>query len=46
MMELVLILATIAQKFCFRMQPGKDVTPLATFTLRPVTGIPGVIEGR
>jgi cytochrome P450 len=46
MMELVLILATIAQKFRFRMQPGATVTPLAFFTLRPATGIPGVIEPR
>jgi cytochrome P450 len=46
MMELVLILATIAQKFRFRMQPGATVTAVASFTLRPATGIPGVIEGR
>jgi cytochrome P450 len=46
MMELVLILATIAQKFRFRMQPGATVTPLAFFTLRPATGISGVIEPR
>ena len=46
MMEMVLILATIAQKFRFRMQPGATVTPQALFTLRPVPGIPGVIEPR
>jgi cytochrome P450 len=46
MMELVLILATIAQKFRFRLQPGATVTPLATFTLRPLPGIPGLIEPR
>ncbi len=46
MMELVLILATIAQKFRFRLQAGASVTPLPTFTLRPVPGIPGVIETR
>lgn len=46
MMELVLILATIAQKFRFRMQPGATVTPLPKFTLRPTPGIPGVIEPR
>ena len=46
MMELVLLLATIAQKFCFRLQPGATVTPLPTFTLRPVPGIPGVIVPR
>jgi cytochrome P450 len=46
MMEMVMILATIAQKFRFRLQPGATVTPLPTFTLRPVPGIPGVIEPR
>ena len=46
MMELTLILATIAQKFRFRMQPGATVTTLPTFTLRPVPGIPGMIESR
>ena len=46
MMELVMILATIAQKFRFRMQEGATVTPLPTFTLRPVPGIPGMIEPR
>ncbi len=46
MMELVLILATIAQKFRFRLQEGVEVTPFASFTLRPSPGIPGVIEPR
>ena len=46
MMELVLILATIAQKFRFRLQPGATVTPYASFTLRPFPGIPGLIELR
>jgi len=46
MMEMVLILATIAQKFRFRLQAGAKVTPMPRFTLRPVPGIPGVIEPR
>jgi cytochrome P450 len=46
MMEMVLVLATIAQKFRFRLQPGATVSLLPTFTLRPVPGIPGVIESR
>ena len=46
MMELVMILATIGQRFRFRMQVGATVTPMPTFTLRPVPGIPGVIEPR
>lgn len=46
MMELVLILATIAQRFRFRLEPNQPVTPLASFTLRPTPGIPGLIEPR
>jgi hypothetical protein len=46
MMEMVLILATMAQKFRFRLQPGAMVTAIPTFTLRPVPGIPGLIEPR
>ena len=46
MMELVLILATIAQKFRFRMVPDAAVEPVAFFTLRPTPGIPGLIEPR
>jgi len=46
MMEMVLMLVTIAQKFRFRMEPGAVVTPWASFTLRPANGIPGLIEGR
>jgi cytochrome P450 len=46
MMELALILATIGQRFRFRIKPGATVQPLAFFTLRPATGIPGVIEPR
>src|SRR6185312_3963787 len=38
-MELVLVLATIAQRYHFRLQPGHAVTPLPTFTLRPQPGI-------
>ena len=46
MMEMVLILATMAQKFRFRLQPCATVTAIPTFTLRPVPGIPGLIEPR
>jgi cytochrome P450 len=46
MMELVLILATIAQRFRFRIAPGTRITPQPLFTLRPVGGVPGVIEPR
>jgi cytochrome P450 len=46
MMELVLVLATIGQRFHFRLEPGQVVTPQPTFTLRPTPGIPGVIVAR
>jgi cytochrome P450 len=46
MMEMVLLLATIAQQFCFRMPPGATVTPLPTFTLRPTPGVPGILAPR
>ncbi len=46
MMELVLVVAVLAQRFRFRLQPGAEVMPQPTFTLRPVPGIPGVIEPR
>ncbi len=46
MLELVLVLATIAQRYHFRLQPGHAVTPLATFTLRPTPGIPALIVPR
>jgi cytochrome P450 len=45
-LELVLVLASIAQRFHFRMQPGAVVTPQPTFTLRPVPGVPGEIVVR
>jgi cytochrome P450 len=43
MMEMVLVLAAIVQRFHFRLQPGAVVMPLPTFTLRPLPGIPGEI---
>jgi cytochrome P450 len=46
MMETVLVLATIAQRFCFTIADGHEVVPQATFTLRPLHGIPAVITPR
>jgi cytochrome P450 len=46
MMEMVLVLATIAQQFCFTFQPGQPVVPWPTFTLRPQHGIPAVLSRR
>jgi cytochrome P450 len=39
MMELVLVLAMITQKYRFTLQPGLVVEPWPTFTLRPRQGI-------
>lgn len=46
MMEMALVLPTIGQRFRFALEPGKTATPLATFTLRPNPGIPGLIVPR
>jgi cytochrome P450 len=46
MMELVLVLAAIAQRFHFRLQRGAEVRPQPTFTLRPLPGVPGEIVAR
>jgi cytochrome P450 len=46
LMEATLILATIAQKFRFRLVPGHPVTPLASITLRPAHGIRATLEAR
>ncbi len=46
MMEMVLVLATIAQRFHFRLAPGAVVTPQPTFTLRPTPGVPGEVVPR
>ncbi len=46
MMEMILVLATIAQRFRFTLVPGFEVRPWATFTLRPQTGIPAILTTR
>jgi len=46
MMEMVLILAAIAQRFHFTLAPGQEVTPWPTFTLRPRNGISAVVQER
>jgi cytochrome P450 len=46
LMELVLVLATIAQQFRFTQQPGHVVEPWPTFTLRPRGGIPAPLTPR
>ncbi|HLN26451.1 MAG TPA: cytochrome P450 [Gemmataceae bacterium] len=46
MMEAVLIIATLAQKFRFTLQPHHPVVPAPNFTLRPRYGIKAVLENR
>jgi len=46
MMELVLVLATIAQQFRFTQRPGHQVLPWPTFTLRPQGGVPAPLTRR
>src|SRR5262249_58353192 len=44
MMESVLSLATIAQRYHFTVVPNHVVVPGAAFTLRPLTGILAVLK--
>jgi cytochrome P450 len=46
MMEATLLLATVAQKYQFRAEPGHIVTPTPSFTLRPKQGIRMRLERR
>jgi cytochrome P450 len=46
LMEATLVLATIAQRFRFRLVEGHAVVPLASITLRPRYGIRAVLEAR
>jgi len=46
LMETVLVLATIAQRYRFTLAEGHEVVPQATFTLRPKHGIYSVITPR
>jgi cytochrome P450 len=46
MMELVLVLASIARRFRFTLVPGHEVVPWPTFTLRPKNGILAVVRER
>jgi cytochrome P450 len=46
LMEATLILATIAQKFRFKLVEGHPVKPLASITLRPQHGIRATLEAR
>ena len=46
LMEAQLVLATIAQKFRFRIDPNHPVVPFASITMRPKQGIRGILESR
>jgi len=46
LMEATLVLATIAQRYRFRLVEGHPVVPLASITLRPRHGIRAVLEVR
>jgi cytochrome P450 len=46
MMEAVLILATIGQRFRFTLEPDGEVEPMPMITLRPFPGIPAVLKRR
>jgi len=46
LMEATLVLATIAQRYRFRLVEGHPVVPLPSITLRPRHGIPAVLEAR
>jgi cytochrome P450 len=46
LMEMALVLATVAPRFRFTLEAGVDVKALPAFTLHPVPGIPAVIAPR
>jgi cytochrome P450 len=46
MMEAVLLLATIAQRFRIQISPGQTVRMQPTVTLRPRNGIPATLKRR
>ncbi|MFN4258695.1 MAG: cytochrome P450 [Gemmataceae bacterium] len=46
MMEMVLVLATIAQRYRFTLEPGQTVKPNPAFTLHPDPGVPAVLRER
>jgi cytochrome P450 len=46
LMEAILVLATIAQKYRLRLAPGATVTPLPSMTLRPAHGVSMVVSSR
>jgi cytochrome P450 len=46
LMEMALVLATLAPRFRFTLEPGVNVEAQPAFTLHPVPGIPAIIRPR
>lgn len=46
MMETVLILTTMAQRFKLKLKSGQTITPLPSITLRPANGVKMILEKR
>src|ERR1700681_346474 len=46
LMEMALVLATLAPRYRFTLEPGADVQPLPAFTLHPIPGIPAIMAPR
>jgi cytochrome P450 len=46
MMEAVLILATVAQRYRLALSPGQVVEPVGLITLRPRNGLPMILKRR
>ncbi len=46
MLEAILVLTRIAQRFRFNVVPGHPIEPFPTFTLRPKDGIPSIVSPR
>ena len=44
MMEAVLVLAAVAQRFRFALAPGQEVVPWPSMTLRPRHGVKVVLR--
>ena len=44
MMEMILVLATLGRRFRCAIDPAAKIEPEATFTLRPMPGMPATIE--
>ena len=46
MTEMLIVVATLAQRFRLRLAPGSTVTPEPSITLRPREGVPMILRER